>query len=66
MHKNKLKIFKDLNARHDTKQLLENHIGKRFSNINHNNFFLGQSPKAIEIKQNKPMGPNQTSFCTAN
>ena len=33
--------------------------------INHNNVFLGQSPKAIEIKQNKPMG-NQTSFCIAN
>ena len=50
MHKNKLKMFKDLNARHDTTQLLENNIGKRFSNINHNNVFLGQSPKAIEVK----------------
>ena len=25
-------------------------MGKTFSDINHNNVFLGQSPKAIEIK----------------
>ena len=43
-------------------------MGKTFSDINHTNVFLGQSPKSIEIKakiktkQNKKptMGPNQT------
>jgi len=30
------------------------------SDINCRNVFLGQSPKAIEIETNKPMGPNQT------
>ena len=33
-----------------TIKLLEENIGKIFSNINHNNVFLGQSPKAVEIK----------------
>ena len=31
-------------------KLLEENTGKTFSDINHNNVFLGQSPKAIEIK----------------
>ena len=44
------KWLKDLNIRHDTIQLLEENIGKTFSDINHSNTFLGQSPKAIEIK----------------
>ena len=41
---------KDLNIRHDTIKLLEENIGKTFSDINCINVFLGQSPKAIEIK----------------
>ena len=36
--------------RHDTLKLLEENIHKTFSDINHTNVFLGQSPKAIEIK----------------
>ena len=36
--------------RHDTVKLLEEKIGKTFSDINRTNVFLGQSPKAIEIK----------------
>ena len=36
--------------RHDTIRLLEEIIGKTFSDINCTNVFLGQSPKAIEIK----------------
>ena len=44
------KWFKDLNIRHDTIKLLEENIGKTFLDINHSNIFLGQSPKAKEIK----------------
>ena len=33
-----------------TIKLLEENIDKTFSDINHTNVFLGQSPKAIEIK----------------
>ena len=36
--------------RHDTIKLLEDNRGKTFSDINHTNVFLGQSPKAIKIK----------------
>ena len=42
------KWLKDLNIRHDSIELLEESIGKTFSDINH--VFLGQSPKAMEIK----------------
>ena len=63
------KWLKDLNIRHDAIKLLEENIGKTFSDINHTNVFLGQSPKAKEIKakvnkwdliksKNKQMGPN--------
>ena len=44
------KWLKYLNMRHDTIKLLEEIIGKTFSNINYTNIFLDQSPKAIEIK----------------
>ena len=44
------KWLKDLNIRHDTMKLLEESIGKISSDINCTNVFLGQSPKAIEIK----------------
>ena len=44
------KWIKDLNVRHDTIKLPEENIGKTFSDINHGNVFLGQSPKSIEIK----------------
>ena len=47
------KWLKDLNIRHDTIKLLEENMGKTFSDINHANVFLGQSLKAIEIKINK-------------
>ena len=39
-----------LNIRYDTIKLLEEIIGKAFSDINCTNIFLGQSPKAIEVK----------------
>ena len=44
------KWLKDLNLRHDTVKLLEENMGQTFSDINYTNIFLGQSPKATEIK----------------
>ena len=44
------KWLKDLNIRQDTIKLLEENIGKTLSDINQTNIFLGQSPKATEIK----------------
>ena len=51
----------------DTIKLLEELIGKTFSDIKHTNVFLGQSPKAIEIKTqiNKWDLTKLTSFSTA-
>ena len=43
------KWLKDLNLRQDTIKLLAENIGKTFSD-NLTNVFLGQSPKATEIK----------------
>ena len=42
-------------------------MGKTFSDINHTNIFLGQSPKAIEIKAkiNKWDLVKLINFCTA-
>ena len=56
-----------LNIRHDTIQLLEENMGKTFSDINHTDVFLGRSPKAIEIKAkiNERDLIKLTSFCTA-
>jgi len=61
------KWFEDLNVRQDTIKLLEESIDKTFSDINCTNVFLGQSPKAIEIKTktNKWDLIKLKSFCTA-
>ena len=61
------KWLKDLNIRHDTVKLLEESIGKRFSDINHTDIFLGWFPKAIEMKTkiSKWTLIKLTSFCTA-
>ena len=60
-------MLKDLNRRYDTAELLEENIGKRFSDINRTNVFLGQSPKAIELKAkiNKWDLIKLISFCAA-
>ena len=61
------KWLKNLNIRQNTIKLLEESIGKTFSDINHTNVFLGQSPKAKEIKTklNKGHLIKLTSFCPA-
>ena len=60
--------LKGINRRHDTMKLLENIIGKTFFDIICTHVFLGQSPKAIEIKVkiNKWDLIKLTSFCTAS
>ena len=55
---------KDLNIRCDIIKFLEENIGKTFSDINHTNLFLDQSPMAVEIKINKWDLIKFTSFCT--
>ena len=61
------KWLKDLNIRHYIIKLLEENTGKTFSDINHTNVFLCQSPKATEIKAklNKWDLIKCTSFCIA-
>ena len=61
------KWLKVLNIRHDTIKLLEGNTDQTFSDINRTNVFLGQSPKAIEIKAkiNKWDLIKLTSFYTA-
>ena len=44
------KWLKDLNIRQDTIKLLDENIGKTFSDINHTKVFLGRSPNTAEIK----------------
>jgi len=67
MHKINSKWLKDLNVRHDAIKVLEETIGKTSSDLIFTNIFLGQSPKAIEIKTkiNKWDLIKLISFCMA-
>ena len=60
------KWLQDLIIRHNTIKLLEESMGKTFSNINCTNIFLGQSTKGTEIQTeiNKLNLIKLTSFCT--
>ena len=49
IHKNKLKMEKDLNIRHNTIKVLEENIGRKISNIPRNNILTDMSPKARDI-----------------
>ena len=51
MYKNKLKWLIYLNVRQDNIKLLDEDIGKAFSDINCTNVFLGQCPKTIGKKK---------------
>ena len=41
----KLKWFKDLNITHDSLKILEENMGKTFSDINHTNYFYVSLPR---------------------
>ena len=60
------KWLKDIKIRQDTIKLLEENIGKTFSDNNLTNVFSGQSPKPIEtkVKINQSDLIKLTSFCT--
>ena len=61
------KWLKDLNIRHDAIKLLEEILGKTFSNINHSKIFSDPPPRVMEIKTkiNKWDLMKLKSFCTA-
>ena len=60
------KWLKDLNISQDTIKLLEENIGKTFSDINLTNVFSGQSPKATKMKEKIDQWGliKLTHFCT--
>ena len=59
--------LKDLNIRQDTIKLLEENIGKTFSDVNLTNVFSSQSPNSTRIKAKKKQWEliKLTSFGTA-
>ena len=60
------KWIKDLNARPETIKLLEEHIGKTLSDINHSRILYEPPPRILEIKAkiNKWDLIKLKSFCT--
>ena len=47
----KSRQIKDLNIIHDTIKVLEEHKGRKISNIPHSNIFTNMSPRAGDIKE---------------
>ena len=60
------KWIKDLNLRPETIKLLEENIGKTFSDINHNKILYDPPPRVMVIKEkiNKCELMKLKSFCT--
>ena len=67
IHKKNSRWIKDLNISHDTIKILEENIGRKFSDIPHSNIFTDISPKARDIKEriNKWDLIKLKSFCMA-
>ena len=51
IHKNKLKMDKDLNVRTETIKLLEVNISRTLSDINHSKILYDPPPKVMEIRK---------------
>ena len=67
IHKNKLKMVKDLNISYNTIKFLEENIGRKISDIPRSNIVTDMSPKARDIKEriNKWDLIKIKSFCMA-
>ena len=50
MHKNKLKMHKNLNVRPEIIKLLQENIGKTLSNINHSRILYDPPLRVLEVK----------------
>ena len=51
IHKNKLKMIKDLNFRPDTIKLLEENVDRTLYDINHSKILFDPPPREMEIKR---------------
>ena len=67
IHKNKLKVVKDLDIRPDTIKLSEENIGQTLSDINDSNIFSDPPPRGMTTKTkiNKWDLIKLKNFCTA-
>ena len=67
IHKDKLKMIKDLNIRPETIKLLENNIGRTLDDINQSKILYDPPPRVMEIKTkvNNWDLTKLKSFCTA-
>ena len=67
IHKNKLRMNKNLNISHGTIKILEENIGRKISDIPCSNIFTNMSPRARDMKEriNKWDYIKLKSFCMA-